>query len=189
MKYFLHSVVCVVLISFFSCQEKVQPKPQGFLRLEYPEAKYESYSSSLGFYFDKNQQAKVDKPTKTSFQLYYSKMNARLFIDYQKVSSSNLKSLIKDAQKLTYNHSIKAEDIQENLIIDKEKKVYGMFYELIGNTATNVQFYVTDSLQHFVLGSLYFYAKPNYDSILPATNYIKKDMLQMIETLNWKENK
>ena len=61
-----------------------------------------------------------------------------------------------------------------------------MFYEVGGNAATNIQFYVTDSTKNFITGSLYFYAKPNFDSILPAADYIKADVRQIIETMKWK---
>ena len=63
-----------------------------------------------------------------------------------------------------------------------------MFYEVGGNAASQSQFYVTDSINHFLTGSLYFYAKPNYDSIYPAAEYLKKDIRQLMETINGKNN-
>jgi gliding motility-associated lipoprotein GldD len=45
-----------------------------------------------------------------------------------------------------------------------------MFYQVDGNAATNSQFYATDSTKHF-LTAVYFYAKPNFDSIMPAASY------------------
>ena len=62
-----------------------------------------------------------------------------------------------------------------------------MFYQVGGNAATNAQFYVTDSVKNFVTGSVYFYAKPNYDSILPAAKYVQDDMRRIMETLEWKK--
>ena len=61
-----------------------------------------------------------------------------------------------------------------------------MFYEVGGNAATNAQFYVTDSTKNFIVGSLYFYAKPNFDSILPAADYVKNDIRKIMETIEWK---
>jgi len=60
-----------------------------------------------------------------------------------------------------------------------------MFYEVTGNAASQAQFYVTDSINHFVTGSLYFYAKPNYDSIYPAANYLQQDIRRIMETMAW----
>jgi gliding motility-associated lipoprotein GldD len=93
---------------------------------------------------------------------------------------------LKDAQNLTYKHVIKADDIVEQPYLNPERKVYGMFYRVGGNAATNAQFYVTDSLHHFVTGSVYFYTKPNYDSIMPAADYIRNDMQHLMETIKWK---
>ena len=36
-------------------------------------------------------------------------------------------------------------------------------------------------------GALYFNTKPNYDSLLPAVAHIKKDILRLMETLQWKD--
>lgn len=185
---FLCSVlVCITLLLLFSCNKQTKPKPDGYLRLEYPEAVYENAQAPCAFTFEINKNASIAHIKDCSFRIVYPNMNASIYMDYKRVTSGNLDSLLRDAQRLTFNHTIKAEDIKENLIIDEEKKVYGMFYELIGNTATNVQFYATDSTRNFVIGSLYFYAKPNFDSILPATHYVKEDMLRLIETLEWKE--
>ena len=60
-----------------------------------------------------------------------------------------------------------------------------MFYEVGGNAASQSQFYVTDSMRHFLTGSLYFYAKPNYDSILPAAHYLQQDIKHIMETVQW----
>jgi len=70
--------------------------------------------------------------------------------------------------------------------LNSEKRVYGMFSEVGGNAATNSQFYLTDSTKHFLTGSMYFYAKPNFDSILPAASYIKEDIRRIMESFEWK---
>lgn len=171
-----------------ACNNEVKPKPDAYLRLSYPQPAYTKTDAPCAFNFEKNATAKITNVKDCSFQIDYPEMKAKVFVDYESVQKNNLTDLLRDAQKLTYEHIIKAEEIQENIIIDTDKKVYGMFYELIGNTATNVQFYATDSANHFVMGSLYFYAKPNFDSIIPAAHYIKNDMLRIVETLEWKDN-
>ena len=92
-----------------------------------------------------------------------------------------------DAQKLSYEHVVKADDIIEQPFVNDQAEVYGMYYEVRGNAASQAQFYVTDSVQHFVTGSLYFYAKPNYDSIYPAAVYLQKDIRKIMESLRWKK--
>ena len=71
---------------------------------------------------------------------------------------------------------------------DVKKHMYAKLYNIEGNVATNIQFRATDSLNHVLSGALYFYVKPNYDSIVPAIKYIEKDMIKLVETLAWKQN-
>lgn len=175
----------VLALCLVSCGDEILPKPKGQLRLEYPTAKYYELSNDCPYVFEINDVVKLKEKDTCSFELHYPKMKATVYLTYKKVDR-NIEDLLRDAQKLTYDHVIKADDIMEQPFIDKEKKVYGMFYEVGGNAATNAQFYLTDSTKHFMVGSLYFYAKPNYDSILPAASYIKNDIRKIMETVKWK---
>ncbi len=62
-----------------------------------------------------------------------------------------------------------------------------MIYELKGNTATNLNFYISDSKKHFLRGALYFNAKTEIDSIQPVFDFIKADVIKMIESTTWKQ--
>jgi gliding motility-associated lipoprotein GldD len=109
-----------------------------------------------------------------------------MYISYFEVNN-NLDSLLRDAQNLTQEHVIKADGITQTPYANEENKVYGVFYEVTGDAASQSQFYATDSVHHFIVGSIYFKVKPNYDSILPAANYMRNDMRHLMETLRWKE--
>lgn len=172
---------------FTACKEESTPKPDSFLALEYPEQKYVNYHSpNTAFSFDLNRWASVKEIKLNTFEIHYPTMKATLFFNYKPVDN-NLDILFKDAQKLTYEHFIKADEIIEYPFVNNDNKVYGMLYNVKGDAATNVQFYATDSVKNFLVGSLYFYAKPNFDSILPAKEYIQTDMRRILETLKWKE--
>jgi gliding motility-associated lipoprotein GldD len=112
-------------------------------------------------------------------------MNATIYITYEEVNN-NIEALLKDAQKLTYDHTTKASEILEQPRVDSINKVYGMFYMINGDAATQSQFYVTDSTKHFITGALYFNAKPNYDSIYPAVVYLRNDIRRIMESVHWK---
>ncbi len=180
---FLAIVMVLTLTS--SCKNDVLPKPASQLRLDYPVAKYASFSNHCPFSFDMNEQAVIKEDKNCGFTIQYPKMKATIYLTYKTVDN-NINVLLRDAQKLTYEHVIKADDIIEQPFLNNEGKVYGMFYRVTGNAATNAQFYATDSLKHFVTGSVYFYAKPNYDSLLPAASYVRNDMQRLMETLKWK---
>ena len=174
-----------LFLMLFSCEEATTPKPDAFLRLDYPKAEYEFFTEQNNrFKFEKNTKSEIVVDKDGAFKIDYPLMKASVYINYRPVEN-NLMLLLKDAQKLTYNHTIKADDIKESVFEHPEKQVYGMFYRVEGDAATNVQFYVTDSLKHFVVRTLYFYAKPNFDSIYPATKYIENDMMTLMETLEW----
>ena len=51
--------------------------------------------------------------------------------------------------------------------------------------ATPLQFYITDSTQHFMRGSLYFNHRPNPDSTAPVLDRMEADVRKLMETLRW----
>lgn len=184
MKFQYISTLLLSVVFFAACKEDTTPKPNAFLALDYPNQEYKTYQNENGFEFSQNQWSTIKETKKNSLEIHYPQMKATIFINYKPVEN-NLNLLLKDAQKLTYEHFVKADEIIEQPYINSDDRVYGMLYDVQGNAATNVQFYATDSVKNFIVASLYFYAKPNYDSILPATEYVKKDMKTLLETLKW----
>jgi len=187
--------VVLLMACFFACEDDVLPKPKAYLRLEYPEASYAKIETDLPFTLEKNSLATkiINKKLEVTQESYglnieYSKLKGTIYITYKKIKSRNdLMRYLRDAQNFTQEHTKKADEITEQVFEDGKRKVYGMFYEVGGNAASQSQFYVTDSINHFLIGSLYFYAKPNYDSILPAADYLKKDIKHIMETIEWKK--
>lgn len=180
------SIFLIVSILLISCGGEVLPKPQAFLRLEYPAPTYAKVQSDCPYAFDKNELALIAPQKNCWINLEYPALNATLHLSYVPVND-NLNVLLEDVQKLTYEHAVKADNIDPTVYENKQQNVFGMVYEVSGNAASQAQFYVTDSLKHFLTGSLYFNAKPNYDSIYPAVNYIKKDIRVLIESLEWRD--
>lgn len=160
------------------------PKPPAYLKLEYPIQEYDPYANEC---FEINYNViSIPKSQKScDIDLYYPNMKATIHLSYKKIDN-NLIDLLRDAQTFTYKHVVKADEITEIPYVNPNRKVYGMLYDVGGNAASNSQFYVTDSTQHFMTGSLYFYSKPNYDSIFPALYYIKEDLVKIMESVEWK---
>ncbi|BDW92254.1 gliding motility lipoprotein GldD [Flagellimonas marinaquae] len=182
-----HKILILVMVAslFLSCKDDVLPKPKAMLHLDYPTAQYTITDADCVYTFNKNTLSNIKENKDCSLVLDYPIMNGSIYLTYKPVRG-NLDTLLVDAQKLSYEHVVKADNIVEQPFINAEKKVYGMFYEVSGNAASQSQFYVTDSINHFVTGSLYFYAKPNYDSILPAAIYLQNDIRKIMESLEWK---
>lgn len=179
------SILFIVFFSVLGCKDEVLPKPSSQLRLDYPIAEYAHFENDCPFTFDMNAAAIIKGKSDCNFTIDYPKMKATIYLSYKPVNN-NINLLLRDAQKLTYEHVIKADDIIEQPFLNRKNKVYGMFYMVDGNAATNAQFYVTDSVKHFVDCSVYFYAKPNFDSILPAASFVRNDMQRIMESLRWK---
>lgn len=185
-------LLCIVT-SCIACGNDPLPKPKAMLRLEYPEPSYKRVDIPLPFTFEKNELANPISNIKLDgvnniygVDINYPKLKGTVYLTYKKVENDNLTDLLRDAQNLTQKHTLKADEIEGDIYENPKNRVFGMFYEVGGNAASQSQFYVTDSINHFLVGSLYFYAKPNYDSIYPAAVYLKNDIKHIMETIEWK---
>ncbi len=182
-KRILISLAIVLLLT--SCKEESLPKPKAFLRLAYNEATYQKVTSDCPFIFEFSNDAVVQPDEKCWINISYPNLKASLNITYRPVEN-NLKELLQESEKLTYNHAIKADGISAQPFDDSLKKVYGALSEVTGDAASPLQFHLTDSSKHFITGALYFKVQPNYDSILPAVKYVEKDIKHLMETLEWR---
>lgn len=185
----LLALVCILA----ACQDKTySPKPKGYFRIEFPEKAYQPFNGNAPFTFEYPAYAKLEadksRGAKKDWRnLWFPQFNGRLHLTYYDVSSKyKYNELIEDARTLAFKHTVKANAIDQKIINYPDKKVYGIYYAIDGNTASSVQFFLTDSVKHYFRGALYFNERPQYDSIEPVVNFIKKDIDKMIETFNWK---
>ncbi|MDB2571136.1 gliding motility lipoprotein GldD [Polaribacter sp.] len=169
---------------FISCEQEIIPKPKAYLSLEYPKKAYQKLPIPRPYTFDVLKGSVLKDEQKNWLKITYPALKASIDITYREVDD-NLLELLKEAEKLVFKHTLKAEEITSKDFLNTKKKVFGSMYEITGNAASQIQFHATDSTKNFIKGSLYFYTKPNYDSILPAVTYIKKDILRLMETLKW----
>jgi len=181
----LSGVSVILLVVIFSCKEDILPKPKAQLRLQYPDPTYELIKTDCPYIFEKSISATLKVNNKCWVNIDYQELRATVNMTYRPVDN-NLKELFLEAEKLTFNHTIKADGISSIPYANKDKKVYGSIFEVTGNAASPIQFHVTDSLRHFITGAVYFNVQPNYDSIKPAISYIQSDIVRMIESMEWK---
>ena len=180
--------ILFILISlvFVSCNTNILPKPKAYLSLEYPKKEYTKLSLERPYSFEVLKNTTLVDDKNNWLKINYPNLKASIDITYRPVEN-NLNELLAEAEKLVFKHAVKAEQIIPKDFVNTKKRVFGSLYEITGNAASHLQFHVTDSTNNFIKGSLYFYVKPNYDSILPAVSYIKDDILRLIETLEWKK--
>ncbi len=168
-----------------SCEEQPVPKPKAQLRLEYPGAEYVGLESDCPFHFEKSDACEAVINGKCWVNLEYHELKASVNMTYRPVED-NLPELLQEAEKLTFNHAIKADGISSRPFVNEKSKVYGTVFEVSGNAASPLQFHLTDSVSNFITGAVYFDVQPNYDSIRPAVRHIEKDIIRLIETMEWK---
>jgi len=175
---------------FWSCGDAYTPKPYGYFRVNLPKHEYRTIDTlNLPYKFDLPINViLIDKKTKDDsywIDLNYPHLNASVYCSYIQIDN-NLIELLEDTRKIVYKHSVRADGISEKVFDNDERNVHGILYDLKGNTASSLQFLLTDSAKHFFRGALYFNNVPNKDSIAPMAEYIREDMVRMIESFEWK---
>jgi gliding motility-associated lipoprotein GldD len=178
-------ILVIITLILLGCESIQQPKPKGLLRLQYPQPQYSAIPNAYPFDFEYNNWVQLKGIDKKAPDLYYPKMKATLYLTYVAVEN-NIDSLLNDAYQLPGKHMIKAEEIPERIFMAPEERVFGTLFTVVGNAASQLQFFLTDSTDHFLMGSLYFYSRPNYDSIMPAAKYLERDVMHLMESLRWK---
>lgn len=178
-------------LGLISCEEEAYtPKPRSFFRIDLPHHEYQQSELSCPFTFEYSTSSIVNtKETEGQpcwFNLLYPKLNATVHFTYFDVDQDSIFKYAEDARSFAMKHTVKADDIEESIIYDTSANIYGTIYDFEGSVASNYQFFITDSTQHFLRGAMYFNALPNPDSLAPAEAYIKQDLLHLIESFSWK---
>lgn len=190
-KTIVYPLFIAILLTTISCRQDINvPKPKAYLKLDYPTAEYQYTDTKLPFLFDKNLLSSLEVIRKNNIiegvNLVYKPMNASIYISYKFVDY-NLDNLIKSSLSITQQHAKIAHSVSEKEFTNNISRVYGKIFDLSGPVASQIQFYATDSINHFLSGALYFNTRPNYDSIYPATRYIQNDIIRLMESIEWKK--
>jgi gliding motility-associated lipoprotein GldD len=182
---------CLIFIS--GCTHDFLPKPTGYNRLILPDHAYQPLPDSLPYTFEYSRHAKILADTSRInerfwIEIYYPGLKSDVHITYKKLNHNKklLQEFMDDAYTLTAKHQVKAYAIDE-VITKTPSGKSAVIAELEGDVPSQFQFTVTDSTKNFLRGALYFNTKVQNDSLAPAIEYMKKDLMHLINTLNWKE--
>jgi gliding motility-associated lipoprotein GldD len=174
-----------------ACEKTFLPKPKGYNRIDLPEHSYLALPDSFPFSFEYSKHAKILRDSswiarRFWFTLFYPELVAEVHLTYKPLNNSedSLKGNIKDAYKLTGKHQVKAYSIDERIMRTQRGRV-AVLAELSGEVPSQFQFYTTDSAEHFLRGALYFRTATANDSLAPVIEYVKKDIIHLINTLQW----
>ncbi len=178
-------------IFLIACGTDYFPKPRGYFRIDLPEKKYRHLDSIYPFTFDYPVYSSITQDQhspneKNWININFNDFKGSLHLSY-KVVDGNLVKYMEDSRTMAFKHIPKASAIDNRLIINKDSRVFGLIYEISGSGAASpYQFFVTDSMNHFLRGALYFNIVPNNDSLAPLIDFLKKDIEHLIHSLEWK---
>ena len=177
------------------CNSDYTIKQKGYFRIDFPPREYRVFNEpGFPYSFEYPSYSRIIRDT-TYFDeepdnpywvnVDFPRLNGRIYLSYKDVTQSSLEKLVDDAFKLTYKHTTKATAIKDSLMVTPNG-VTGIFFKVGGNSATGRQFFVTDSVRHFLRGALYFDATPNADSLGIVNDFLEVDMKHLINTLKWR---
>lgn len=189
-------LVFVIIIAWTACNSDYTPKQKGYFRIDFPKHEYTTFDRpGYPYTFEYPVYATVKKDTSIFsdvkedgywINIEFPRFNGTIYVSYMEVSKTNFQKLVNDAFQMTYKHTSKASEISDSLM-RTPVGLTGMFFRVGGNAATARQFYLTDSVKHFIRGSLYFDATPNADSLAVVNDFLQEDMKHLINTLRWKK--
>lgn len=191
-------VFIVMLLAACGGTPDYSPKPRGYYRIVFPEKAYRPYTGVCPFTFEYPTYAVIDTDRTSRkgknllnmqalLNMQFPQFKGTLHLSYETITSQKVfNELIEDARTFAFKHTVKATGIDQGVIRYPDRKVYGIYYTIDGNAASSAQFFLTDSVHHYLRGALYFNSEPKLDSIQPVLNFVKKDMDVMIRSFRWK---
>ena len=169
------------------------PKPKGYPRLDLPKPEYVLLSPTHPYQFEYNKIARILPDTFARSEphwifINYPAYKASVQLTYKPVRNdfNRLKAMLEDAYKLAARHNIKAYAIEQRKIRLKSG-LEASLIDLAGEVPSQFQFVVTDSTTHFLRGALYFNTATENDSLQPVIQYIRQDMMHLLNTLKWRK--
>jgi gliding motility-associated lipoprotein GldD len=190
-----------VLFLLIACEKTYVPKPRGYHRIDLPKHEYQTLMEGHPFVFKYSKYAEAKKHTSSISEEHWIDINypehravvqlTYKQLDKEKFNKSRekfLNELVNDSYKLTSKHQVKAYAIDESVVKTPSGKAATIF-ELEGDVPSQFQFYITDTTKHFLRGALYFRTSTKNDSLQPVIEYIKIDIMEMINSLQWVDNK
>lgn len=212
----MKKLFCWFLFSlfFYACNSPYTSRKEGYYKINFPQKKYILFDNAgFPYSFEYPVYAQVardssyfDSASNNPFwiNIVFPSFNGKIYISYKtiggtsiykvkmpdgkysdSVGKNNFEKMVNDAYNLTFKNDIKAYSIQDS-VMHTPNDISGIFFKLAGNVATANQFFLSDTLHHFLRGALYFDATPNEDSLAPVNAFLKEDMKHLINTLRWK---
>ncbi len=180
---------CLVCCCLVSCVD-FTPKPKGYLRIEPGTPRYSLLlGDELPYAFEVSRLAVVEQPPAgqpaTWINIVYPELRAKVYCSYLSVTPHTFPQADQESRALLLRQ-VRQADVAEKAYTNPEARVYASLFEVSGDVPSPLQFVVTDSVLHFFRGALYYEQYGNADSIAPVTDYLRQDIMELIQTFYWK---
>lgn len=187
-------LLLLMIILLAACNSEYTIKPRGYYRIPFPEHRYQVFDrEGYPYTFEYPVYANVvkdstffDETADNWINIEFPQFNGKIYMSYKPVGPTDFNKLVNDAFTMTYKHTTKATGITDSLMQTKAG-LTGVWFDVGGNAATAKQFFVSDSVKHFLRGALYFDSSPNEDSLKVVNDFLQEDMKHLINTLKWKQ--
>lgn len=178
----------VVLLLLGGCADDPLPKPRGWFRIDLPAQTYTVWNEGAPFTAEIPTYARLTARSSGTdaqwFDLRFKQQRATVHMTWSAVNDQ-LPQLIEDAHIFKAKHEAKAAKIRSGRLLRDSVRVFGTLFDVEGNVASPMVFYLTDSTDNFIYGALYFDARPNADSLAPVTERLREDVRHFASTLAW----
>ena len=174
-----------------SCRRQYTPKPDAYFRIDpYPETYWRTTlpGTRLSFESPEGTTEALD-PDSTHrhdgvqwLNIRFPRYRATLYCSYHTLRG-NLDRLLSESKDLVYRQSIRPDVVQASSYEDDEQRIYATLYDLSAESATPLQFVVTDSARYLMRGSLYFDEPGKSDSIAPVIDDLSNHIAHLIESI------
>lgn len=200
---------------FLACQSPYGTRKRGYFHIDMPERSYQRFDRpDFPYTFEYPSYAQIiqdstyfdDNPENRFWiNVDFPQFHGRIFLSYKEIGGRALykikqandtykdsfginifDKMVADAFTLTNKNNVISNSIRDSLI-ETPNGLHGVFFRVGGNAATAKQFFLTDSVKHFLRGALYFDTTPNADSLKPVHDFLQVDMEHLINSLTWKK--
>ena len=173
-----------LFIFLTGCEQVVLPKQKVFLSQQFPFPSYVDTQKKCLYNFQINELSHIYFDENCNSVIKYELLKSTIYISNIKIND-NLELIKSDFNKRLSDNSHKSSIVKSSEFNDRNKNVYAKYFTFIGDSPSNTQFYITDSISNFISGSLFFESKPNYDSLLPSVTYMNNDIRKIIQSFKW----
>lgn len=186
----------MTLVSCSGDENVYLPKAKGYNYIPLPTAEYQKFQKEgTPYTFEYSKFATLKDDTSHIAEahwkeLFYPAHKAEISITYKPIlkSKERLDSLVRTANKLTYEHTVKSDEIKKEFLTLENGNQANLYY-VYGQVPTTFQFFTHDSTDHFFRACLYFPTALKNDSLRSVIDYCITDMKHLMNTLEFVNEK